>query len=685
MISSEQYIKQSIDNLKPSHGSIPAEWGNIQEELLAMIQQDQSLANNSEIICSIVIFASKLTDSNAFRVLTSCISKGIGNSHSLWFSAIALVLERQKNYVSALSTFDQASRIHAEPYPFLDLKFNEFKRRMNERFLSIINQKGDFNNVFTLDLGTLDGVEYIFNNGTIVTKPKSSEAAEAPTIDFFKLIGFNPSSITSTPMNLTAHNSLASINISNNASRQDNYVCGYNPDLLTGPDDKECSFEEQRLLSIGIDFIRNRRLNPNLNKQQSNPDSPSTSLILPKKAGKQRKPLQPIDQEIQQQSHFLQHPPSESVDSSFSFNGAAKPRSILKKAQNPINSNANNNSSVSINRNTSINNNNNSFSFINSNNNNNENNNSSFHPVSVSPRNSRSAFGVTFGNSALPAGMPEKRRSPTPISRPSSILSIGEMIGSNSNNIGNLTIDSKIGERAYLAKNTNQSFVIKRLTYTDAQNYAITFINQVQHAELFALQADPAHQSPDYFITNYYPNGDFETYLNMLKNGQLKPDQSVSLFYLLQMTLMLQQLEINSFIHGEINEKSLLLRISTEEMSKKFGLSEQGWKDTGIVLVRCDQIQKISPNATSNLRKMDREAVYNVFIKSSLGQDLVKSGFVQYDCPKSWNKSIWQMVFDTLSTDTTLDPLMAMVIKELEQNCLLLRRKICMFLKKNLM
>lgn len=686
MKSSEQQIKQAIDNLRPKLGSVPEEWKNIQDQLVLMMQSDPSIANNSEIICSIIIFASKLTDSSAFKLLTNCISNGIGNFHSLWFTSIALVLEKQENYISALSTLEQANKIHVEPYPFLELKYNEFKKRMNERFQLVLNQKGDFNGNFTLNLGTLDGIEYIFNNGNIETKSRTDEPPQDHPIDVFGLIGFDPSSITSTPMNLT-HNSLASINISNNASRQDNYVCGYNVDLLTGPDDKECSFEEQRLLSIGIDFIKNRKINANIVKQQSNPDSPIGGVVLPKKAVKNRKPLQPIDQEEQkpQQSlRFQQRPPPqeqvESVDSFFKFNGEAKPNPILKKTQNNVSSNNN----VRINRNSSINNNNSSFSFINSNNSNkNSSNNNEF---SVSPRNSRSAF-VTFDNSAVPAGLPDRRRSPTPIARPSTAILVGEVIDSHSNLIGNLKVDSKIGDRTYLAKSPKGSFAVKRLTYSDAQNQALTFVNRVQHAELFALQVDPDHQSPDYFITKYFSDGNFETYINSIRNGKTRIDQGVSLFYLLQMIMILQQLEINGFIHGEINEKNLLLRISSDELSKKFGLNEVGWKDTGIVLIRCDQIQKISPMATSNLKKVDREAVYNLFIKSAIDPNQIQSGLVQYDCPKAWNKSIWKMVFDTLSTDTTLDPLMAMIIKELEpeQNCLLLIRKICMFIKKNLM
>lgn len=663
-------IQPLIENLNPRFGSIPTEWSNVQEQLLSMINLSPELANNSELICSLVILASKFSDSNALQFLKNCVSNGIGSSHSLWYSSIALELEKQNDFILAIDAFEHAIEIHAEPYPFLDLKYSEFKKRMIDRFQSVMNQKGDINNSLILELGKLDGTIYTFNNGEIITSPIGQNSLQIPKYDVFKILGYSQSSITSTPMTLTAHNSLASINISNNnTSKQEVYKLGYNPDLIIGPDERECSFEEKRLLSYGINFIENRKLDANISIQQSNPDSPIEQPTLPKKASKNRKPFQLIEPPAQLPEQ------KETTDLPFLYNEDDKPIPILKNKQNAANSNRTvniNKNAPSIGNNSSINPivHNSSLSFIDNNNNN------SIHPVAVSPRNSRSGSGVTFNNSTMPFGSAEKRRSPTPISRPSSILIENEIISSSSNIIGNLTIEKKIGDRSYLAIGSNSSYVVKRLTYSDAQNQAIKFVNLVQHKELFALQADEQNQSPDYFITNYYSRGNLENVIDISRSGKLRFDQNISFFFLFQMTLILQQLEANSFIHGEINEKNLFLRTSPDEIPKTFSMNEKGWRDTGLVLIRCDQIQKISSTAPQELRMIDRKSVYSLFIKLSINKEQTANEIVPYDCPTGYNKAIWKMAFDTLSSQNTLDPLISLIISELEHNALALRSKI---------
>ena len=116
--------------------------------------------------------------------------------------------------------------------------------------------------------------------------------------------------------------------------------------------------------------------------------------------------------------------------------------------------------------------------------------------------------------------------------------------------------------------------------------------------------------------------------------------------------------------------KNLLLRTSSEELSKKFGVNEVGWSDTGLTLIRCDKLSSMKSNQE---KSNDRLSVYNIFYILSTGNSY--SGTFE-QCPKRWNNNIWQLTYDILTSNKAFDPLIAMIMKELEQNALSLRCKI---------
>ena len=579
MKSSQREIQQiistiipQITNLKPKLGNIPIEWNEIQAELLSIISKDSSIANDSEIICALALFANKLTDSNAVKFLNRCNSIGIGLSHTLWFSLIALGYEKMKNYIESLFTFEQAKKNNAQPEAFLDLKYNDFKGRMKKRFQ--LNDK--------LELGSHNNIFYLFQNGMIVAKANNGMDCN-PEFDILKIIGYTAN-----------QSSFASINMSNNTSKQDHYTPGYLASLLIGSDEKECSFEEQRLASLGYDYLANRRINPNILMAD---DNQQEEVILPKK---KRNPLQPIS---------VSRVKVEPLDGSFSFNGlSAQPKSILKKHDQ-----------------TSV----------------------------PSPRNaSKSISGVTFDHSVFQQS-PDRRRPPTPV--PKRQILVNEMINTS---VGILSIEQQIGEHSYLGRNQNGDYVIK-ISHLSSVNF------QPQHPKFFSMSIS---ESVDFYITPFYNNGSLEKVINMY-NGK-KPDQLVSLYYLLNMIIILQDLEDNNCSHDEINPKNLLLRTSSEELSKKFGVNEVGWSDTGLTLIRCDKLSSMKSNQE---KSNDRLSVYNIFYILSTGNSY--SGTFE-QCPKRWNNNIWQLTYDILTSNKAFDPLIAMIMKELEQNALSLRCKI---------
>ncbi|OHT01760.1 hypothetical protein TRFO_31272 [Tritrichomonas foetus] len=562
-----------IDKLQPKRGCVPSEWNEVQSRLISMFDTTPSLANDSEIICSLAKFASKLANSKSLGFLTECISIGIGSTHTLWFALIALAYEKEKSYVSALRIFEAAKLKQAEPSAFLDLKFSDFKKRMTKRL-----QLTD-----SLELGVLDDVKYTFSNGTVISQTYDSNIPCAPQIDFLKSIGYTPT-----------QNSAVSINMSNNTSKQEHYISGYSPNLLIGPDEMECSFEEQRLLFLGIDFIANRKVfeNPDAisyidQDEQATEEQPTEELVLPKK---KRKPLQPIST-----SQRLKP-----MEESFSFNEIQQPRSILKKHESSL---------------------------------------------VASPRNNSKS--ISFAQNVLPQS-PDRRRAPTPI--PKRTLLPNETIILD-NDIA--VIEKQIGEHSYLAKGSKDSYVLKPFTIP------LNFIPQ--HEELFALSID---QSPDFYITHFYNNGNLEKVLNMF-HGK-KQDQFVALFYLLQMILIIQDLEDKECYHGNIDEKSLMLRVSSTELAKTFSMNEKSWYETGLALIRCD---KITPGKS----KCDREAIYNLFINIALDQPFSGNKLA---CPRRWNDKIWNLAYNTLTSNDSLNPLQALILKELESNALVLRTKI---------
>lgn len=660
LMTERQEIKQlcqKIENLKPKSGSFPAEWENINSDLLQLIHSNPSLANDSEIICSLVLFASKFSDQEALQLLIDCLSQGIGGNHTLWLTSIAIEHEKQNNFISALNTFEMAKTKEAQPSAFLDLKYSDFKKRMTDRFNSTLSQVNELMENAILELGILDGISYAFINGNIVTKNKDTGNFCDPQIDVLKILEYqaNPPS-PFTPMAISKVNSATSINISNSiSSKQENFLSGYDPSLLVGSDDKECCFEEKRLLSLGHDFIATRKINKNLlnanqssdtenNGQPSQFDTADQPILLPKKTT--REPLKPK----------LDRPPLpfDYSEKPFLFNKDEMPRSIMKK---PNSTNTNN--SVNIirtDRNASLTNHNLSFGFPDQ----------STHMNSPSPKVKMAS--VTFDQSVVSLGSPLRKRPPTPIPH-SPVLIINEIIKSDSPTIGSLRIEQQIGEHTYLGTNKKDSYVVKPLFKSQQQILALNFYEKVSHSFLFALQADTVHQSPNYFISKYFSTGTLGKLIESnINSGGKKIDENVALYYLLQMIMMLQDLEEQNFVHGEITENHLFLRHASVVQSKVFGLNDPGWRDTGLVLIRCDGL--IPARELPAERKLiDRIAVYNIFMMLANNQRRETTAPITLTpCPKKWNETIWKTAFDTLSTLSTLNPLQALIMKEFQDS-----------------
>ncbi|KAH0791898.1 hypothetical protein GPJ56_004182 [Histomonas meleagridis] len=265
------------------------------------------------------------------------------------------------------------------------MKFNDFRNRMQKRFSL---QK-------SFSLGELEGLTYTFNNGMITCINTKNKTPSIPKHDLSSLIGHNGFSLSP----------IQSPNVS--GTRNDRFQPGYDPSLLLDQDGNECSFEEARLRSIGIDFVARRlaqtevQLPPKSKRvplqeiKKSSPISkPQFGFPEPELPPKRnRTPLQEIRKE----------PPS--MPGPFDLPDE-KPRSILKKPDQ---------------------------------------------------RGHQVTNTVTFGNKSAEKGPTQKRRVPTPTIKKT--LAIGErlMFGGRHYNIV-----QQLGNSAFLCENNTSSFVLKQ-------------------------------------------------------------------------------------------------------------------------------------------------------------------------------------------------------------------------------
>ena len=271
------------------------------------------------------------------------------------------------------------------------------------------------------------------------------------------------------------------------------------------------------------------------------------------------------------------------------------------------------------------------------------------------PSSINSKQGVKFNrrthenNSMDTSNIQFERKSPRIIQN-NEVIEIGTTI-----NISNYSfqIEKKIGTNAFFAIDRNDSYVIKKI-----QNEICKF--NPKHPSLFCL---PVQTSPNLYITHFEKLGSFDNIIALVDQSKKTIHEEVSLFFLLQLLLIVDDLESKFLCHGNICPQKLLIQIFSEELPKEFDINNHIWQEAGIKLCACDEIH---PDEGID----DRKAIAQIFYYISTKKQLTSN---PGDPPKRWNMEIWNKGFQVLQTKNSLRDLIQMIQNYLSTKVLSLR------------
>lgn len=258
---------------------------------------------------------------------------------------------------------------------------------------------------------------------------------------------------------------------------------------------------------------------------------------------------------------------------------------------------------------------------------------------SQSPSRSNNS-GVKFNNRAQPAN--DKKRASTPVGK-NNKLEVGAKIFAD---IHEFHIKKQIGSGAFLAESEHQEFVIKRIPM-DYRPFT------PKYPFLFCL---PIESITTFYVTEFTKLGTFDMIIPHIHKNRV--DENVSLFYLLQLLLIVDDLETKFMTHGNIYPKKLLNKYPKDELPDQFSIDDPIWQETGIKLCACDEIHY-------DEGIQDRTAVARLFYfiatKSEIENDFGKP-------PPRWNNEIWSTTFNILQTKDPLASLIELIHNYLQKN-----------------
>lgn len=258
---------------------------------------------------------------------------------------------------------------------------------------------------------------------------------------------------------------------------------------------------------------------------------------------------------------------------------------------------------------------------------------------SPSPSRSNTSI-VKFNNRSQPAN--DKKRASTPVGK-NNKLEVGAKIFAD---IFEFHITQQIGSGAFLAKSEDRDYVIKRIPM-DYQKFT------PKYPFLFCL---PIESINNFYVTEYEKLGTFDSVIPHIHKNRV--DENVSLFFLLQLLLIIDDLESQNMVYGNINPTKLVNKYRKNDFPDTFNIDDPAWQETGIKICACDEIHH-GDEIT------DREAVARLFYfistKNELENDFGKP-------PPRWNNEIWTGTFEILQTKKPLNSLIGFIYSYLQKN-----------------
>lgn len=219
----------------------------------------------------------------------------------------------------------------------------------------------------------------------------------------------------------------------------------------------------------------------------------------------------------------------------------------------------------------------------------------------------------------------------------------------------NLTLVKSITQKTSIYQdNDGNSFVVKPMP----QNFAIVANLQISFSSLFLM---PILDFDGLFVTNYMNDGDLSQFMAKLAEIKFSKFQTC-FFVVLQLVRILITLEENSVSHGNLTEKSFLVKAPTAVLD---GFDDgEDWNNTGFCLAEVDKLKHSDPNSASR----DRKFVCDVLYKMAYGTMMKGS---EFPVPKRWPADLWNETFQTLLGNSPLHNLAENIKNFLcdSQNC----------------
>lgn len=265
-----------------------------------------------------------------------------------------------------------------------------------------------------------------------------------------------------------------------------------------------------------------------------------------------------------------------------------------------------------------------------------------------SPSPSRSnTSGVRFNNKAQPTN--DKKRASTPVGKINKLEVGGKIIA----DIYEFQIIQQIGSGAFLGIYQDIKYVIKR--------FPPSYVNFTpRYPFLFCL---PIENIDTFYVTKFSIYGTFDKVMSIIHNKNV--DESIAMFFLLQLLLIVNDLESNSMSYGNICPEKLINKLSESDAPRTFDLNDQYWQESGIQLCACDEIKNNNDEGIED-RKAVARLFYQLATKKEIDDDFEKP-------PARWNKEIWTKIFQILQTKDSLDPLIESIYAFIQKNVMKLR------------
>lgn len=174
-------IISTIQRIRPNPSYVPQEWEQIFSNIANYVQKYPTECNNDKLIMALINFIANYNLPITQQLFDQCEKINIGKSHALWWTSVAIELERSKNYISAVDIYENSTRKMIQPIDFLLDNYQQFKERMLKRLYSN----------YRLNLGVLDDCIYEFIEDGICCKNLRGNYPQAPRHDFLNCIGYD--------------------------------------------------------------------------------------------------------------------------------------------------------------------------------------------------------------------------------------------------------------------------------------------------------------------------------------------------------------------------------------------------------------------------------------------------------------------------------------------------------------